>query len=86
MGSSREVVHLNPRNEVKVAFCDHSKVHRVFGKTPEFTLPVGIRAMAEWVKTCGARESSIFENIEVTKNMPASWARLTGRAVGGVQQ
>ncbi len=86
MSSNFEVVHLNPRNEVKVAFCDHSKVHRVFGKTPEFTLPVGIRAMAEWVKTCGARESSIFENIEVTKNMPASWARVTGRAVGGVQQ
>jgi UDP-glucose 4-epimerase len=86
MSSNCEVVHLNPRNEVKVAFCDHSKVHRVFGKTPEFTLPVGIRTMAEWVKKCGARESSIFENIEVTKNMPASWARVTGRAVGGVQQ
>src|SRR5437016_4268094 len=86
MSSNCEVVHLNPRSEVKVAFCDHSKVHRVFGKEPDFTLPAGIRAMAEWVKRCGARESGIFENIEVTKNMPASWARVIGRAVGGIQQ
>jgi UDP-glucose 4-epimerase len=82
MGAKPRVVHLDPRNEVKVAFSDHSKAERVFGKKAQMTLPEGIRAMAEWVKAHGARESSIFENIEVVKNMPASWARVTLKTIG----
>ena len=34
--------------------------------------------MAEWVLKHGARESNIFENIEITKNMPPSWAKAMG--------
>ncbi len=30
--------------------------------------------MAEWVTGHGARESSVFENIEIMKNLPPSWA------------
>jgi UDP-glucose 4-epimerase len=82
MEAKCEVVYLDPRNEVRVAFSDHSKAERVFGMKAQTTLPNGIRAMAEWVKAHGARESSIFENIEVARNMPASWARVTVRAVG----
>lgn len=70
------VVHLDPRNEVKIAFSDHSKAERVFGKRKQQSLREGIRAMAEWVGHHGARESSIFEAIEVPKNMPPSWARV----------
>jgi UDP-glucose 4-epimerase len=84
MGSECKVVHLDARNEVKVAYSDHSKAHHVFVKKPETTLQMGIRAMADWVKMHGARESSIFENIEVMKNMPPSWARVARRAVGGM--
>ena len=84
MGSKCEVVHLDPRNEVKIAFSDHSKVCRVFGKKPQTTIQAGIHAMAEWVKQHGARESSVFENIEVMKNMPSSWARVAQKAVGGI--
>jgi UDP-glucose 4-epimerase len=76
------VVHLDPRNEVRVAFSDHSKAERVFGQKGQTALPEGIRLMAEWAKAHGARASSIFEPIEVAKNMPASWARVTRRAVG----
>jgi UDP-glucose 4-epimerase len=76
MGVPRNVVHLEPRNEVKIAFSDHSKVERVFGKSAKKSLQAGIRAMTEWVRKNGARESSIFENIEVEKNMPPSWARV----------
>ena len=32
--------------------------------------------MAEWVEKHGARESSVFEEIEVMKNMPPSWAKV----------
>jgi UDP-glucose 4-epimerase len=81
MGAERRVAYLDARNEVKVAFSDHSKAEKVFGKKPETTLRDGIRAMAEWVKAHGARESSIFEDIEVRKNMPASWARVERKSV-----
>jgi len=84
MGVKCEVVHLDPRNEVKVAFSDHSKAYQVFGKKPQTTIQAGIHAMAEWVRKHGARESSIFENIEVMKNMPASWAQVAQKAIGRI--
>ncbi len=80
MGAEYRVAHLDPRNEVKVAFSDHIKAQQVFGKKPQTTLATGISAMAAWVKANGARESSIFEDIEVRKNMPASWARVECKA------
>jgi UDP-glucose 4-epimerase len=76
MGVPSNVVHLDARNEVKIAFSDHSKAERVFGKHEKKTLRDGIRSMTDWVKNHGARESSIFEGIEVPRNMPPSWARV----------
>ncbi len=76
MGRECRVEHLKPRNEVKVAFSDHSKCEEVFGTQPKITLEDGIRGMAEWVRKHGKRESSVFEHIEVTKNMPPTWAEL----------
>jgi len=75
MGVPANVTHLDPRNEVKIAFSDHSKAQRIFGTGKKTSLAGGIRLMAEWVKKHGARESSVFQNIEVTKNLPSSWAR-----------
>ena len=76
MGVPNNVVHLDARNEVKIAFSDHGKAERVFGKQEKKTLRDGIRSMTDWVKHHGARESSIFEGIEVPRNMPPSWARV----------
>jgi UDP-glucose 4-epimerase len=76
MGVPNNVIHLDARNEVKIAFSDHGKAERVFGKHEKKTLRDGIRSMTEWVKNHGARESSIFEGIEVPRNMPPSWARV----------
>jgi UDP-glucose 4-epimerase len=84
MGPKCEIIHLDPRNEVKVAFSDHSKALQVFGKHSQTTLQNGIHAMAKWVKVHGARESSIFENIEVMKNLPPSWANVARKTAGGV--
>ena len=78
MGVECKVKHLDPRNEVKVAFSDHSKVEHVFGRRGKTSLEDGIRAMAAWVRSCGARESSVFKGIEIMKNLPASWAAATG--------
>ena len=73
MGTPVLTRHLDPRNEVKIAFSDHSKAERVFGHRPKLGLEEGIRKMAGWVKSHGARQSSIFGNIEILKNLPASW-------------
>ncbi len=43
MGREKKVNHLEPRNEVKQAFSDHSKVERVFGKQKKIALEDGIR-------------------------------------------
>jgi UDP-glucose 4-epimerase len=77
MGLPCDVMHLDARNEVMIAFSDHSKAQRVFGKRTETPLPEGVRSMAEWVRLNGARESCIFQDIEIAKNMPSSWAKLT---------
>src|SRR5258705_9556420 len=47
MGKECRVVKLDARNEVKIAFSDHSKVEAVFGKQEKTPLEVGIRETAE---------------------------------------
>jgi UDP-glucose 4-epimerase len=81
MGKDCRVNHLDARNEVKLAFSDHSKAEAAFGGRRKTTLEDGIRAMADWVKAHGARESSVFENIEVFRNLPPSWAKVGRRSV-----
>ena len=76
MGLPLKVIHLDPRNEVKIAFSDHSRSEKAFGTHDKKALRDGIREMAAWVEKHGSRESSVFEAIEVPKNLPPSWARL----------
>jgi UDP-glucose 4-epimerase len=67
------VTHLPAREEVVHAFASHEKAARVFGKTRTIPLGEGIRRMAEWVRASGPRDPVDFQNVEVTRNMPASW-------------
>jgi len=76
MGKSCDINYLDARNEVKIAFSDHSKAEQMFGKRSKITLLEGVRSMAEWVREHGARESNIFDGIEVSTKMPASWAKV----------
>jgi UDP-glucose 4-epimerase len=76
IGKPCKVNHLDARNEVKIAFSDHSKAERAFGKRTKTSLVEGVRAMAAWVREHGARESNVFEGIEVSRNMPPSWAKV----------
>ncbi len=78
MSSERNVTQLPPRNEVRDAFADHAKLDRVFGRRPKMKLEEGLRRMAAWVQTHGARESTTFDNIEIEKNMPPSWRVAIG--------
>lgn len=82
MEKEPHTVHLDSRNEVQIAFSDHSKAEKVFGYRTKVSLEAGISVMAAWVKEHGARESSIFEDIEVTRNMPPSWAMVVSDRAG----
>jgi UDP-glucose 4-epimerase len=76
MNAKTELRFLPQRNEVLHAYSDHSKAKKVF-KIDEasFTpLKEGITQMADWAKKVGARESSRFDNIEITEKLPPVWA------------
>jgi UDP-glucose 4-epimerase len=76
LGKPCKINYLDARNEVKIAFSDHSKVERVFGKHEKKGLREGVKTMAAWVRKHGAKESNVFEGIEIAKRMPPSWAKL----------
>ena len=67
------IEYLDARNEVKIAYSDHSAAQEVFGITSQTSLTDGLQRMTNWVRKVGARESSEFKNIEVYRNMPPSW-------------
>lgn len=73
MGVKAEVILLPPRNEVSIAFSDHSACKELFGPIQQMSLEEALRRMAAWVKMVGSRESKGFEHIEIMKSLPPSW-------------
>lgn len=73
MGVEADMVFKPARNEVVDAYSSHEKVRRVFGERPITSLEDGLARMASWVRRYGARSSSEFEGIEITKNFPKAW-------------
>ena len=76
MGRPCDVSYLDARNEVKIAFSDHSKAERVFGKRTKTPLSEGVNAMAAVGSRSRCKRECIFEGIEIAKNMPPSWAKV----------
>lgn len=77
MGVEPDIQFLPARNEVVHAFSSHDRAKAVFGDLlKNVTLRDGLNNMAGWVKNHGTRVGQAFENIEVCKNLPPSWARL----------
>lgn len=73
MRSDVGIRQLDAREEVVHAYADHCLFNSVFEPKKETDLKTGLEAMAAWVQTHGARMSTKFENIEITKKLPASW-------------
>ena len=67
------VRHVEARNEVLHAFSDHSKVQRIYAPPSAIDLRSGLQRMAAWVKAHGPCTPVKFDNIEIEKNLPASW-------------
>jgi UDP-glucose 4-epimerase len=73
MGAKTDVRHLDARKEVLHAVADHGKVAGVFGHRTAHDLTSGLGRMAAWAKAVGPRKPTVFNDIEVHRNMPPSW-------------
>ena len=77
-GVEPKIRHLAARNEVVHAYSAHEKVHGAFGDLlTNVSLEEGIHRMVDWARKSGPRRGSKFGKIEVEKNMPESWRKLT---------
>ena len=77
MGVPPQIKKLEARNEVVHAYSAHEKVQKYFGDLiKNVSLEEGVNRMAALAKKTGARQGQPFEGIEVSKNMPPSWAKL----------
>ena len=76
MEVSPRIIHLPPRQEVVMAFSDHSTCHRIFGDGSQTPLGEGLQRMADWVRRVGARKSKEFEGIEIYQGLPSAWVSL----------
>ena len=74
MGASPRLQHLPARKEVQDAYASHEKLKRVFGDRPLHSLEDGLSRMATWVRQHGARAGGHFDQIEIRRNLPPSWA------------
>ena len=74
MGKEPRITHLEARKEVLHAVADHSRVEEVFGYRAGWTLERGLKQMAEWALGIGPREPSRRADVEVSRNLPRSWA------------
>ena len=78
MGVKVNIINLPERKEVVNAYSDHTKAERIFNITKTTALHVGVKEMVQWSKKIGPMKTKKFNNIEVDKNMPSSWRKLTG--------
>jgi UDP-glucose 4-epimerase len=76
-GQKADIVYLPPRNEAQCIFAKHNKAEAVFRHAPQIGFREGIERMARWVMDRGPMEPQKFTGVEVTKNMPPSWAQFT---------
>lgn len=75
IGAAPNIKFLEARNEVCDAYSSHKKVQALFGDLiRNVPLEAGIARMAAWAKEKGPRQSKPFSGIEVSRNMPPSWA------------
>jgi UDP-glucose 4-epimerase len=73
---SHPIAHLDARNEVHIAYSDHSKALRSFGRYATTSLDAGLKRMAVWARSAGSRTGRPFEAVEVLRNLPPSWRRF----------
>lgn len=73
MGTEAEIQYLPARDEAVHAYASHDRVQRIFNYRPRFELEEGLSRMAAWVMEEGARTSSDFGALDISKKLPPSW-------------
>jgi UDP-glucose 4-epimerase len=79
MAKDTGITYLPARGEVLHAFSEHSKCARYFGLHEKTGLESGLKKMAAWVYSVGAKEGKPFQNVEILRNMPPSWRELCSK-------
>ena len=72
-----DVRYLLARKEVLHAVASHKKLKCIFGSSEPVTLDEGLSKMAAWARErnkTSAFKPVVFKDIEVSRNMPPSWA------------
>lgn len=75
-GVEPDVTFLPAREEVVHAYSSHDRVRSVFGDKAPVSLEDGVERMAAWARVTGAQPGQVFSNIEITRNLPKSWAAV----------
>ena len=71
-GNSK-IVYLEPRYEVKHAWCTHEKSIRILDYKESVTLEQGLQKMWEWVKSCPERQRKFWSEYELDKDIYSYW-------------
>ena len=85
MGVELRVNYLDARKELVHAYASHERIRTLFGDlTHSTSLEEGVARMADCAMRHGSRETKVFCNVEVSKNMPPSWASVV--SASGLQK
>jgi len=68
-----DIVHLEPRHEVKHAWSSYEKSEEILDYTENTSLERGIKLMWEWVKMTPERERIFWKQYELDKNIYSYW-------------
>ena len=68
-----DIIHLEPRHEVKHAWSSYEKSEEILGYKENTTLERGLELMWEWVKTQPIRDPVYWKDYELEKNIYSYW-------------
>ena len=74
LGINATKVHLEKRNEVHTAYCDHAKAHELLGFNDQTNLRETVMKMFKWALEQPNRPTKMM-NYEIEKNMYSFWKK-----------
>ena len=70
---NNKIVHLEPRHEVKYAWCTYQKSVDILGYTEHVDIYTGMCKMWEWVKVQPERERKFWKKYEIDTGLYSFW-------------
>jgi UDP-glucose 4-epimerase len=68
-----DIIYMEPRHEVKHAWCSYDKSEKILGYVENTSLERGLEMMWEWVKSQKPRKRVFWPNYELEKNIYSYW-------------